>query len=63
MLCWVFTNEISVWLPSASLSKPYLGKLKGHAGIVEDVKCFKNFPYALSIDNKTSVRLWNIRKL
>lgn len=35
IICWMFSTEISVWLPSSSLTKPYIGKLKGHVGIVQ----------------------------
>lgn len=34
LLCWMFTSEISVWMPSSSLGKPFVGVLKGHIGIV-----------------------------
>ena len=31
---WTFTTEIMLWLPSSSISKPYIGKLQGHSGII-----------------------------
>lgn len=59
----MFSSEISVWLPSSSLSKPYLGKLKGHIGIIEEAKFLHSTPLAISIDNKHSVRVWDVSKL
>jgi hypothetical protein len=59
----MFSPDISVWLPSSSLTKPYVGKLKGHAGIVQQAKFLYNFPIVVSIDNKFSVRAWNVAKM
>ena len=59
----MFTHDISVWLPSSSLSKPYIGALKGHAGIVEDAKFLANFPIVVSIDNKNTVRVSSLEKM
>ena len=59
----MFSNDISVWLPSSSISKPYIGALRGHAGIVEEAKFLINFPIVISIDNKNSVRVSNIEKM
>lgn len=58
----MFTNEIYIWLPSLSLSKPYVGELTGHLGIVEDCK-FLPHGELVSIDNKSNVKIWNVYAL
>lgn len=58
----MFTSEISVWMPSSSLGKPFVGVLKGHIGIVEEVSFLVNFPIAVSIDSKCCVRVWDVPK-
>jgi WD40 repeat protein len=63
IVCWLFSPEISVWLPSSSLGQPYVGKLKGHTGIVQEVQFLTNFPIAISTDSKNAVRVWNVSKL
>ena len=32
---WTFSTNIYVWLPSLSLSKPFLGELHGHTGLID----------------------------
>ena len=59
----MYTTEISVWLPSSSITKPYIGKLVGHMGIVQEAKFLANFPIVVSIDNKCSIRVWDVSKM
>ena len=59
---WMFTTQIFVWLPSLSLSKPYVGELMGHLGIVTDCT-FAWRGELVSIDDKRNVRVWNLQKL
>lgn len=63
IICWMFSGDISVWLPSTSLSKPYIGALKGHSSIVESAKFLTNFPIVLSIDKKYCVRASSVEKM
>lgn len=64
---WTFTTEIMLWLPSASVSKPYVGKLHGHSGIVESCEFIKpqHCPKELliSIDTKKAMKIWNVERL
>lgn len=62
ILCWAFSTDISVWLVSSSLTKPFSGILKGHLSIVEEVTFLSNYPVAISIDAKCSVRVWDVAK-
>ena len=56
-----YTNYINVWSPESSLSKAYMGKLEGHNGIVISCKIFPNSPITVSIDDKFTIRVWDIR--
>lgn len=56
-----YTNYINVWSPASSLSKAYIGKLEGHTGIVLSCKVFSITPNCLSIDDKFTIKIWDIR--
>lgn len=58
-----YTNYINVWSPESSLSKAYMGKLDGHNGIVISCKVYPKSPTVVSIDDKFSIRIWDIRNL
>lgn len=49
-----------LWLPSTSVSKPYIGKLTGHPGIVEWAEFNKHQEILVSIDNRRIVKIWNV---
>jgi hypothetical protein len=61
---WTFTTEIMLWLPSTSVSKPYIGKLHGHSGIVESCEFVKgqhcSKELVVSIDNKKLIKIWSV---
>jgi hypothetical protein len=57
---WNFTTDIMLWLPSASVSKPYIGKLTGHPGIVEWCEFTKHSEILISIDNRKMIKIWSI---
>ena len=56
-----FSNYINVWTPDSSLSKAFAGKLEGHTGIVVSCRIFPGSPHCVSVDDKFSVRLWDLR--
>jgi WD40 repeat protein len=58
-----FENCIVVWSPDTSLSKSYIGRLEGHTAIIKDMVFVKNTFLVISVDERFSVRVWDIRKL
>lgn len=56
-----YSNYINVWSPESSLSKAYMGKLDGHNGIVLSCKVFTRNPNCISIDDKFTIKIWDIR--
>lgn len=63
LLTVIFERDITVWSPDTSLSKAYVGKLRGHSSIVQDVKFIPQTLIAISVDEKFSFRIWDVRKL
>lgn len=58
-----FERHITVWSPDTSLSKAYIGKLQGHNSIVQDMKFIPGTLICISVDQKFSFRIWDVRKL
>lgn len=56
-----YNNYINVWSPESSLSKAYMGKLDGHNGIVLSCKVFTRNPNCISIDDKFTIKIWDVR--
>eukprot|EP01022_Parablepharisma_sp_SALTPOND_P001157 TRINITY_DN105701_c0_g1_i1.p2 TRINITY_DN105701_c0_g1~~TRINITY_DN105701_c0_g1_i1.p2 ORF type:complete len:538 (-),score=58.24 TRINITY_DN105701_c0_g1_i1:2394-4007(-) len=54
---------IKVWSPEVSISQAYVGSLEGHSTSVVAAKFFKQSPYVASIDEKLSIRIWDVRTL
>lgn len=54
-------NIIKVWSVEVSLSQAFAGQLEGHTTSVVSAKFFQNSPHVISIDEKMSIRIWDIR--
>jgi len=54
---------IKVWSPEVSIHQAYVGALEGHSNAVASAKFFKQTPYVVSIDEKLSIRVWDVRSL
>jgi WD40 repeat protein len=63
LLSFGFENYINVWCPEISLTRSYIGKLEGHNNIIVACKFIKNSPNCVSIDDKSNIRIWDIRIL
>lgn len=63
LLSYGFENYINVWCPEVSLSRPHVGKLEGHSSIVIHCKFLQGSPNAISIDEKSNIRVWDVRSL
>lgn len=58
-----YHSYINVWSPDASLSKSFVGRLEGHSGIVIVAKVFPNSPICISVDDKSNIKIWDLRNL
>jgi WD40 repeat protein len=57
-----YEKHVNVWSPGISLSDQcYTGKLEGHSCPVVSCKFFIGRPTCVSVDEKSNVRLWDIR--
>ena len=61
MLSIGYHSYINVWSPDSSLSKSFVGRLEGHSGIVVCCKALAGTPYCISVDDKHSIRVWDLR--
>ena len=58
-----FENHINIWCPELSLTRAFVGKLEGHSSIVIQCKFIQKSPNCISIDEKSNLRIWDIRTL
>lgn len=56
-------NQIKVWSPEVSITQAYVGNLEGHNTVVKSAKFIQRTPYAVSVDEKLNIRVWDIRSL
>jgi len=56
-------NYIKVWSVEVSIEQAYVGILKGHNNAVVSAKFIRKLPYVISVDEGTTVRIWDIRSL
>lgn len=58
-------NEIyaTVWGPEAKVDEVILGRLKGHAKPLTDVKFMGITPFCLTLDEQNNIRIWDIQVL
>lgn len=58
-----YTPYINVWSPDTSLSKAFVGRLEGHAGVVLAARIFQKSTLAVSVDDRFNIRTWDLRAL
>lgn len=58
-----YTPYINVWSPDTSLSKAFVGRLEGHAGVVLSARFFHKSTLAVSVDDRFNIRTWDLRYL
>ncbi len=63
LLTFGFENYINVWCPEISKTRSFIGKLEGHSSIIVSCKFIPFSPNVISIDDKTNIRIWDIRTL
>jgi len=56
-------NYVKIWSAEVSINQAYVGSLIGHNNTVVSAKFIQKLPYAVSVDNKTIIRVWDIRTL
>ena len=61
LLSYGFDNYMCIWCPEVSLSRPFSGKLEGHTNTVVCCKFIKKSPNCVSADDKSNIRIWDIR--
>lgn len=54
-------NYIKVWSPEVSIHQAFVGNLEGHSTAVVAAKFLLRSPHLASIDEKLTIRLWDIR--
>lgn len=59
----VYDNYRNVWCPEISLTRSFIGKLEGHSAIIVACKFISTSPNCISIDDKSNIRIWDIRTL
>ena len=63
LLTYGFENYINVWCPEISKTRSFIGKLEGHSSIIVACKFIPYSPNVITIDDKTNIRIWDIRTL
>lgn len=63
IVMWGFSSSIHIWNPYFSIMNPYQASYKGHSGIIKDCQFLVSSSCCVSIDNKRSLRIWNIKTL
>jgi WD40 repeat protein len=63
LLTFGFENYVNVWCPEISKTRAFIGKLEGHSTIIVACKFIPGSPNVISIDDKTNIRIWDIRTL
>ena len=53
----------NVWAPESLISEILIGKLKGHTKPILDTKFIGIAPFNITIDEKNSIRIWDIRTM
>jgi WD40 repeat protein len=56
-------NYIKVWSAEVSIEQAFVGTLEGHNNPVVSAKFLHKLPYVISVDERTTVRIWDIRSL
>jgi len=56
-------TRIKVWSTEVALHRAYIGDLEGHTGPIIGAKFIKQSPYLVSIDDRLSIRIWDIRSM
>lgn len=56
-------SKIKVWSTEVSLHRAHMGILEGHTAPLVSAKFIKLSPYLVSIDERLSIRVWDVRSL
>lgn len=62
-ITWGFGTTIHLWNPYFSISNPYQSSYKPHAGIIKDCRFLNSSSFCVSLDNKLSLRIWNMKSM
>ena len=61
VLLYGFNNHISVYCLDISLTKGYIGRYSEHTVSITRACFVSGYPYAISMDEKCCIRIWNFR--
>ena len=56
-------NIIKVWSPEVQIDMAYVGNLEGHNTAVTCAKFIENTQFVISIDDRLTIRVWDIRSM
>lgn len=61
IITWYYSTSIFIWNPQFSMHKPYLGCYTGHIHMIESCIILTSSPFCISIDERSILRVWDIR--
>lgn len=61
LITFGFEHYLNVWCPELSLTRSHVGKLEGHSSIIVACRFIPLSPNVISIDDKSNIRIWDIR--
>ena len=61
LITFGFEHYLNVWCPEVSLTRSFVGRLEGHSSIIVACKFIPLSPNVISIDDKSNIRIWDIR--
>lgn len=60
LLCWGFTSEIKVFEVGGHLGFEKMDKMEGHMGIVKHCVISSTSSFAMSVDEKNTIKIWDL---
>jgi WD40 repeat protein len=63
LLSYGFEMHINVWCPEVSITRAFIGKLEGHSSLIVMCKFIAASPNCISVDDRTNIRIWDIRTM
>ena len=63
LLSYGFDMHINVWCPEVSITRAFIGKLEGHSSLIVMCKFIPSSPNCISVDDRTNIRIWDIRTM
>lgn len=63
LLSYGFDMHINVWCPEVSITRAFIGKLEGHSSLIVMCKFIIASPNCISVDDRTNIRIWDIRTM